>query len=152
MWILQSDWLFAWRKNWLYLITWVGIVTSPTYSFANDIFKKFHEIIGFIHMRNKSRYPQRNRTIFPRKYFIVHKFEQELSRFNLKGVTWQFAVIPYFLSESAIKAQRQGHRKIRSRGKVFLKFQTHPHQLSVNNKLCSFFCCCYFIFQIESFP
>jgi len=25
----------------------------------------------------------------------------------------------YFLSESAIKAQRQGHRKIRSRGKVF---------------------------------
>jgi len=29
----------AWRKVWLYLITWVGIVTSPTYSFANDKFK-----------------------------------------------------------------------------------------------------------------
>ena len=29
----------AWRKFWLYLITWVDIVTSPTYSFANDKFK-----------------------------------------------------------------------------------------------------------------
>ena len=83
---------------------------------------------------------------------MVHRFEQELSRFNLKGGTWQYAVTSYFLSESAIKAQRQGHRKIRSRRKVFLKFPTHPHQLSVNNKkFCSFFCCCYFIFQIESF-
>jgi hypothetical protein len=27
------------RKFWLCLITWVGIVTSPTYSFANDKFK-----------------------------------------------------------------------------------------------------------------
>jgi hypothetical protein len=44
-------------------------------------------IIGVIHMRNKSRYPQRNQAIFPRKYFMVHRFEQELSRFNLKGVT-----------------------------------------------------------------
>jgi hypothetical protein len=35
----------AWRKCWLYSITWVGIVTSPTYSFANDKFKKSHEII-----------------------------------------------------------------------------------------------------------
>jgi hypothetical protein len=61
-------------------------------------------------------------------------------------------VTSYFLSESAIKAQRQGHRKIRSRGKLFLKFPTHPHQLYVNNKFCSFFCCCYFIFQIQSFP
>ena len=97
-------------------------------------------VIGFIHMRNKSRYPQRNRAIFPRKYFMVHRFEQGLSRFNLKGVTWQFAVTSYFLSESAIKAQRQGHRKIWPRGKVFLKFPTHPHQLSVNKtKFCSFF-------------
>ena len=32
-------------------------------------------IIGFIHMRNKSRYPHRNRAIFPRKYFMVHRFE-----------------------------------------------------------------------------
>ena len=64
-------------------------------------------------------------------------------------MTWQFAVTSCFLSESAI--EEQGHRKIRSRGKVFLKFPTHPHQLSVNNKkFCSFFCCCYFIFQIES--
>jgi hypothetical protein len=29
----------AWRKCWLYLITWVGIVISPTYSFTNDKFK-----------------------------------------------------------------------------------------------------------------
>ena len=29
----------AWRKFWLYLITWVGIVASPTYSLANDKFK-----------------------------------------------------------------------------------------------------------------
>jgi hypothetical protein len=29
----------------LYLITWVGIVTSPTYSFAIDKFKESHEII-----------------------------------------------------------------------------------------------------------
>jgi hypothetical protein len=29
----------AWREFWLYLITWVSIVTSPTYSFANDKFK-----------------------------------------------------------------------------------------------------------------
>jgi hypothetical protein len=35
----------AWRKNWLYLITWVGIGMSPTYSFANDKFKYSHEII-----------------------------------------------------------------------------------------------------------
>jgi hypothetical protein len=83
-------------------------------------------------MRNKFRYPQRNRAIFPRKYFMIHRFVQELSRFNLKGGTWQFAVTSYFLSESAIKAQRQGHRKIRSRRKVFLKFPTHPHQLAVN--------------------
>jgi hypothetical protein len=27
------------RQCWLYLITWVGIVTSPAYSFANDKFK-----------------------------------------------------------------------------------------------------------------
>jgi len=31
--------------KWLYLITWVGIVMSPTYSFANDKFKYSHEII-----------------------------------------------------------------------------------------------------------
>jgi hypothetical protein len=56
-------------------------------------------------------------------------------------------VTPYFLSESAI--EEQGRRKIRSRGKVFLKFHTHPHQLSVNNKkFCSIFCCCYFIFIV----
>jgi len=71
----------------------------------------FMRIIGFIHMKNKPSYPQWIEAIFPRKHFIVHRFEQELSRFNLKGVTWQFAVTPYFLSESAIKAQ--GHRKIR---------------------------------------
>ena len=35
----------AWRKNWLYLITWVGIGMTPTYSFANDKFKYSHEII-----------------------------------------------------------------------------------------------------------
>jgi hypothetical protein len=29
----------------LYLITWFGIVTSPTYSFANDKFKQSNEII-----------------------------------------------------------------------------------------------------------
>ena len=29
----------AWWTFWLYLITWVGIVTSPTYSFANDKLK-----------------------------------------------------------------------------------------------------------------
>jgi hypothetical protein len=29
----------------VYLKTWVGIVTSTTYSFANDIFKQLHEII-----------------------------------------------------------------------------------------------------------
>ena len=33
------------EKNWLYLITWVGIVTSSTYSFANDKFKLSNEII-----------------------------------------------------------------------------------------------------------
>jgi hypothetical protein len=66
----------------------------------------------------------------------------------LTGVTWQFSVTPCFLSDSAI--EEQGHRKIRSRGKVFLKFPTRPHQLSVNNKkFCSFFCCYYFIFQIR---
>jgi hypothetical protein len=27
------------EQHWLYLITWVDIVTSPTYSFANDKFK-----------------------------------------------------------------------------------------------------------------
>ena len=37
--ILQCDWLSHLEKNWLYLITWVGIVTSPTDSFANDKFK-----------------------------------------------------------------------------------------------------------------
>ena len=39
MWILQSDCLIHLEKNWLYLITWVGIVTSPTYSVANNKFK-----------------------------------------------------------------------------------------------------------------
>ena len=29
----------AWRKFWLYLITWVGIMMSPMYSFANAKFK-----------------------------------------------------------------------------------------------------------------
>jgi len=29
----------------LYSITWVDIVTSPTYSFANDKFKQSYEII-----------------------------------------------------------------------------------------------------------
>ena len=102
-------------------------------------------------MKNKPSYPQGIRAIFHRKHFIVHIFEQELSRFNLTGDTRQFAVTPYFLSESAIEAH--GHRKIRSRRKVFLEYPTQPHQLSVNNKkFCSFFCCCYFIFQIESFP
>jgi hypothetical protein len=38
-WILQSDWLIRLEKNWLYLITWDGIVTSSTYSIANDKFK-----------------------------------------------------------------------------------------------------------------
>jgi hypothetical protein len=27
------------EQHWLYLITWVDIVTSPTYSFASDKFK-----------------------------------------------------------------------------------------------------------------
>ena len=31
--------LSAWRKFWLYSITWVGIVTSPTCSSGNDKFK-----------------------------------------------------------------------------------------------------------------
>jgi hypothetical protein len=43
--IFQSDWLIAWRKFCLYSITWVGIVTSPTCSYANDKFKLSHEII-----------------------------------------------------------------------------------------------------------
>ena len=45
MWILQSDWLIFREQYWLYLITWIGIVTSPTYSFTNDKFKKSHDII-----------------------------------------------------------------------------------------------------------
>jgi len=36
MWILQSDWLIRLEQHRLYLITWVGIVTLPTYSFANE--------------------------------------------------------------------------------------------------------------------
>ena len=82
-------------------------------------------------MKNKSSFHSESEN-FSHKHLFVHRFEQELSRFHLTGVTWQFAVTPYFLSESAI--EEQGHRTIRSRGKVFLKFPTHPHQLSVNNK------------------
>ena len=40
--ILQSD---LSEEEWLLLITWVGIVTPPTYSLAKDKFKQFHEII-----------------------------------------------------------------------------------------------------------
>ena len=53
--ILQSDWLIRLGKKWLYLMTWVGIVMSPTYSFANDENKvpwnnrnKNREIIKFV--------------------------------------------------------------------------------------------------------
>ena len=42
---MKSYWLIRLEKNWLYLITWVGIVTSPTYSFVNEKFKNSHEII-----------------------------------------------------------------------------------------------------------
>jgi hypothetical protein len=45
MWILQSDLLIHLEQHWFYLITWFGIVTSPTYSFANDKSKWSHEII-----------------------------------------------------------------------------------------------------------
>ena len=72
-------------------------------------------VIGFIHMRNKSRYPQRNWAIFPRKYFMVHIFQQELSRFNLKGVTWQFAMTSYFLSESATITSRSQKNPIKGK-------------------------------------
>jgi hypothetical protein len=37
--ILQFDWLIRLEQHQLYLITWVGFVTSQTYSFANDKFK-----------------------------------------------------------------------------------------------------------------
>ena len=30
MWILQSDWLVCLKQHWLFLITWVGIGTSPS--------------------------------------------------------------------------------------------------------------------------
>jgi hypothetical protein len=33
------------EEHWLFLITWISIVTSPTYSFANDKFIKSQEII-----------------------------------------------------------------------------------------------------------
>ena len=42
---MKSYWLIRLEKNWLYLITWVGIVTSPTYSFVNEKLKNSHEII-----------------------------------------------------------------------------------------------------------
>ena len=45
MWILQSDWMIRLENNFLYLITWVDIVTSRKYSFANDKFKQSYEII-----------------------------------------------------------------------------------------------------------
>jgi hypothetical protein len=37
--ILLSDWLIRLEQHWLDLITWVDIVTSPTFSFANDKLK-----------------------------------------------------------------------------------------------------------------
>ena len=42
---MQYDWLIRLENSLVYLKTWVGIVTSTTYSFANDIFKQLHEII-----------------------------------------------------------------------------------------------------------
>jgi len=91
------------------------------------------------------------RALFPRKYFMVHRFEQELPRFNLSVVDATICcdtVPPFWICYQGARSQ-----KISPRGKVFLKFPTHPHQLSINNKkFCSFFCCCHFIFQIESFP
>ena len=36
LWILQSDLLIRLEQYGLYLITWVGIVTSITYSFDNN--------------------------------------------------------------------------------------------------------------------
>jgi hypothetical protein len=41
---MQYDWLIRLENSLVYLKTWVGIVTSTTYSFANDIFKQLHEI------------------------------------------------------------------------------------------------------------
>ena len=39
LWILQFIWLIRMEQHWVCLITWVGIVTSPTHSFTNDKFK-----------------------------------------------------------------------------------------------------------------
>jgi hypothetical protein len=41
--ILLSDWLIRLEQHWLYLITLVDIVTSPTYSFVNEQVRSMFE-------------------------------------------------------------------------------------------------------------